>query len=118
MKLKKFLAITLVVFCAVVYLQSNVYKKDGNDFKDAIEVLSDYNKEKEIGEKKAIKLVKEYLEKNNSYVASHIEVDSVDNKYYVIHVYDVITNDDESHTATTGWYQVNKYTGEIIDIMQ
>ena len=119
MKLKRLLSITIVVILAGIYVQTNVYKKASNDnYKNSIEVLSDLNKEKEIGETKAIKLVKQYLEKNNSYVASNIEVDSIDNKYYTVHVYDVITNNDESHTATTGWYQVNKYTGEIIDIMQ
>ena len=51
-------------------------------------------------------------------MASNIEVDSVEDRYYIVHVYDVITNDNESHTATTGWYKVNKYNGEIIDIMQ
>lgn len=118
MKLKKFLTITLVLFLAVAYLESNMYKRPNNEINSAVEVLSDSNKEKEIGEKKAIKIIKEFLEKNNSYVASNIEVDSVDNKYYIIHVYDIIDNGDESHTATTGWYKVNKYTGEIIDIMQ
>lgn len=118
MKLKKLLTITIVIFLAGMYVQTNVYKRQNNNIKKTIEVLADATKEKEIGEKKALRLVKEYLEKNNSYIANHIEVDSVDDKYYTVHVYDIISNDDESHTATTGWYQVNKYTGEIIDVMQ
>ncbi|MGL6107742.1 hypothetical protein [Romboutsia sp.] len=119
MKVKKLLAVIVVLFLGTIYIEANIYKKPILDnLKDEIEVLSDISTKKEIGKTQAIKLVKDYLQTNNSYIASNIEVDSVDNKYYIVHVYDVISNPDESHTATIGWYQVNKHTGEIINIMQ
>lgn len=119
MKTKKILVTLVVLILGAFYIQTNVYKKSGLDnLKDNMEVMSNTNSNKEIGRKEALKLVKEYLEKNNSYIANNIEVDSEDNKYYIVHVYDVISNSEESHTATTGWYQVDKYTGEIINIMQ
>ena len=116
--MKKTIAVTLVLFIGIVYIQLNVYKKSDNNLINSVEVLADINKPKEIDEEKAIKLVKDYLMDNNEYLADHIEVDSMDNKYYIIHVYDIVINGEESHTATTGWYQVNKYSGEIINIMQ
>lgn len=119
MKIKKILSITVVLLLAAIYIKTNIYMKPSlNDLKDEMEVLSQMNASQEIGKKQTIKLVKNYLKNNNTYIASNIEIDSEDSKYYIIHVYDVISNDGESHTATSGWYQVNKYTGEIIDIMQ
>ncbi|MFJ8526951.1 hypothetical protein [Bacillus sp. NPDC094106] len=32
---------------------------------------------------------------------------------YVIHVYEVVTNGEESHTATWGWYAVNPKTKKV-----
>ncbi|MGL5346586.1 MAG: hypothetical protein ACRDA3_04495 [Peptostreptococcaceae bacterium] len=116
--MKKLIAVTLVLCIGVVYIQLNVYKKSYNKSINSVEVLANINKPKEIDEQKAIKLVKDYLMENNEYLAEYIEVDSIDNKYYIIHVYDIVINGEESHTATTGWYQVNKYSGEIINIMQ
>lgn len=119
MKSKKIFTVIIVLILAGIYVQNNVYKTPTrNSIKGAIEVLADVSNQREIGEKKALKLVREYLEKNNSYIPNNIEIDSADHKYYTVHVFDIVTNNEESHTVTTGWYQVNKYTGEIIDIMQ
>lgn len=71
-----------------------------------------------ITEQEAINLIKKYLEDNGYHIASNIDVDSVDGDNYLVHAYDIINNDDESHTATTGWFEVNMYTGEIKDIMK
>ena len=119
MRLKRFLLITLLIVLGLAYLENNSEKfSDNNSIKNTVQVWSSYSNGKEISEQNAINLTKEYLEKNNLYLASNIEIDGIEDKYYIVHVYDVITNDSESHTATTGWYKVNKYSGEIIDIMQ
>ena len=76
------------------------------------------DKSKEISEEKAVELVKEYLSKSGFYLPPVIEVDGIDGDYYIVHAYEIITNEDESHTATMGWYNVNMYTGEIINIME
>ncbi|MBE4907633.1 hypothetical protein IMZ08_06155 [Bacillus luteolus] len=36
---------------------------------------------------------------------------------YVIHVYDIVTTEKESHTATIGWYIVNKQNGQVENMM-
>lgn len=119
MRIKKIVPVFIVLAIVAFYTQTNIYKNHKlNKSKEDIQVISNIHSNKEIGEKNALNLIKKYLQKNNAYIADNIEVDSVDNKYYIIHVYDVIENSEESHTATTGWYQVDKYTGEIIDIMQ
>lgn len=42
-----------------------------------------------------------------------IEVDHQDSSIYVVHVYEWVNQGADSHTATQGWYDVNKVTGEI-----
>jgi len=45
----------------------------------------------------------------------HIDVDSEDAATYTVHVYEIVTGDPEmpSHTATLGWFIVDKVTGEV-----
>jgi hypothetical protein len=45
----------------------------------------------------------------------HIDVDSEDATAYTVHVYEIVkeTDDMPSHTATMGWYTVDKATGEV-----
>jgi len=62
-----------------------------------------------ITKEKAIELVKDFMKKNESYIPSKVEVDSETNEIYTIHAYDVV----ENHTATVGWYTVNKTTGKV-----
>lgn len=63
---------------------------------------------------KAVKLVKNYLSNNGEYIPSNVVVDGENEKEYIVHCYDVIDNGDgKSHTATSGWYYVNKSTEEI-----
>lgn len=43
-----------------------------------------------------------------------LEVDGMDGDDYLVHYYEIVTNSDESHTATVNWYNVNKYTGNVV----
>ncbi len=58
---------------------------------------------------KAEQMVKEYLTKRGEYIPSIIQVDHEDGESYVVHCYDIVVD----HTATSGWYYVNKKTGKI-----
>lgn len=84
--------------------------------KNTKEVLTNNNKEK-ISKEEAINLMKNYLESNNLYIPSFIEVDNIEGDVYIVHAYDIITNEEETHIATSGWFEVNMYTGDIINIM-
>lgn len=53
--------------------------------------------------------VRQYLVNHKKYVPSRIEYDHEDGNSYVIHCYDIVVD----HTATSGWYYVNKTTGNI-----
>lgn len=75
------------------------------------------DKYKNLTENEAISLVKKYMKEKNMYIPNFIEIDSKSNNIYTIHAYDVITNEEESHIATTGWFEVNINTGKIKDIM-
>ena len=69
-----------------------------------------------ISKSKAIYLVKDMF-KNYAYVPSIIEVDHIEGNNYVVHVYEVIKDDEKTcHTATIGWYYVDMYTGKIESI--
>lgn len=75
------------------------------------------SKAKKLTEKEAVDLVKKYMKEKNMYIPNFVEVDSKSNDIYTIHAYDVITNEEESHVATSGWFEVNVNTGKIKDIM-
>lgn len=53
--------------------------------------------------------VREYLINTGKYIPSIIEFDHEENNAYVIHCYDIIVD----HTATSGWYYVDKSTGNV-----
>lgn len=67
------------------------------------------SKQADITSAKAEELIKKYLLNNGKYVTSIIEVEHEENNQYVVHCYDIIVD----HTATSGWYYVNKTTGNI-----
>ena len=75
------------------------------------------SKTEKLTEKEAVDLVKKYMKEKNMYIPNFVEVDSKSNDIYTIHAYDVITNEEESHVATSGWFEVNINTGKIKDIM-
>ncbi|WGX76124.1 hypothetical protein QJS64_01385 [Paraclostridium bifermentans] len=87
--------------------------------KSAKEVVYENKESKtnKLTEKEAVDLVKKYMKEKNMYIPNFVEVDSKSNDIYTIHAYDVITNEEESHVATSGWFEVNINTGKIKDIM-
>lgn len=68
-----------------------------------------YDNNSEITEEDAINLLKNYLNNNNLYVPSIIDISYEENNDYVIHCYDIV----ENHTSTSGWYYLNKNSGDI-----
>lgn len=101
----------LIIGCASSTDTSNDYEE-----KNLKEVTTD-NIKKKLSEEEAVNLIKDYLKKENLYIPNFIEVDSASGDIYTIHAYDVIKNEDESHIATSGWFEINMYTGKITDIM-
>lgn len=69
--------------------------------------------ESTITAEKATELVRNYLISNSKYVAPIIEVDSEDDIQYTVHCYEKLAD----HTATSGWYYVNKKTGSVKSMM-
>ncbi|MCE5220901.1 MAG: hypothetical protein LLF98_06425 [Clostridium sp.] len=62
----------------------------------------------------AQEMVKQYLSNNGKYIPQIVEVDHVEGNSWVLHCYDVITYPGEgSHTATSGWYYVDRDNGNI-----
>ncbi|MCQ4085874.1 stalk domain-containing protein [Saccharibacillus sp. JS10] len=65
-----------------------------------------------ITKEQAVKLVKAKYGYDSSSI--YVEVDHMEDNNYVVHVYEVVMDDEETgHTATYGWYHVNKTTGKI-----
>lgn len=60
-------------------------------------------------------MILEYFQEK--YGCPHVEVDHYEDDLPVIHLYEVIENSDESHTATIAWFKVNPYTGASENIM-
>lgn len=117
MNFKKLMLLTslfIIVFSIVYINSSNIYKIKS---KNSVEVLMTNSNGKNISEKQAIQNVKEHLHQTGAYVPPHIDIDSVDGNYYLVHAYEIVNNKDESHTSTAGWFYVNVNTGEVIDII-
>lgn len=57
--------------------------------------------------------IKTYLISNGYYVPEYVVCDHEEGNSYVIHCYDIVNNDGFVHTATSGWYYVNKTSGSI-----
>lgn len=47
-----------------------------------------------------------------------VEYDHMTEHYYVIHVYELVREENHSHTATTNWYLIDKETGEVSTLME
>ncbi|PYE51518.1 hypothetical protein HUB98_05835 [Paenibacillus barcinonensis] len=88
-------------------LGQNVALRDNNLYIGKIPKLN-------ITEKEAVKLVKNKYGYNSSYLI--VEVDNEVDNQYVVHVYEIVIDDEktgEGHTATYGWYYVDKSSGKI-----
>jgi len=88
-------------------LGQNVALSDNNLYIGKIPKLN-------ITEKEAVKLVKNKYGYNSSYLI--VEVDNEVDNQYVVHVYEIVIDDEktgEGHTATYGWYYVDKSSGKI-----
>ncbi|MBO1512912.1 hypothetical protein [Metabacillus bambusae] len=70
-----------------------------------------------VNEKDAVRLIREHLGLEE-HTTLHVEVDHEEGNKYVVHVYEIVTHDDISHTATYGWYYVSKDSGKIEDMME
>jgi len=69
-----------------------------------------------IGKVKALPEVAEWIANVTKAGGSpHIDIDSEDAAAYTVHVYEVVKGegDTPSHTATMGWFTVDKGTGEV-----
>ena len=69
-----------------------------------------------INKAEAESLVREHLGLGDNHFL-HVEVDHEEGNKYVIHVYEIVNHEDISHTATYGWYYVDKDSGTIEDMM-
>lgn len=94
---------------------------NGNSNEDSNVDINSQNSTDEITQAKAEKIVKDYLGINAS---SSLKVEyngQDDNGNYIFQIYEMILDDPtsgEGHTATWGWYGVNKQTGEVFDALQ
>lgn len=117
MKLYGLLVVSIVIsgFLIIGCASSLSFENKDNVKSNAIAVS---NTKEKLSKEDAVKLVKEHLKNEKSYIPNFIEVDNISGDVYIVHAYDVITNKEESHVATSGWFEVNMYTGKIIDILK
>ncbi|AUN15760.1 hypothetical protein GOD95_01445 [Paeniclostridium sordellii] len=117
MKLYGLLVVSIVIsgFLIIGCASSLSFENKDNVKSNAISVS---NTKEKLSKEDAVELVKEYLKNEKSYIPNFIEVDNISGDVYIVHAYDVITNKEESHVATSGWFEVNMYTGKIIDILK
>jgi hypothetical protein len=101
-------------------------EQSGQTDKIKMEVTNENDQEQEkskakrlnpVNEKDAVRLIREHLGLEE-HTTLHVEIDHEEGNKYVVHVYEIVTHDDISHTATYGWYTVSKDSGKIEDMME
>lgn len=95
--------------------QSQNLKNDySNEIKNQQTNQEEKNKTENDGitKDKAIQMVKQLVKANCKYQYDHDETHN-SRAYYIIHVYESATD----HTATLGWYAVDKNNGKIYDFL-
>lgn len=117
MKLYGLLVVSIVISGFLIIGCASSLSFENKDNVKSNDITVSNTKEK-LSKEDAVKLVKEYLKNEKSYIPNFIEVDNISGDVYIVHAYDVITNKEESHVATSGWFEVNMYTGKIIDILK
>ncbi|MFR3569216.1 MAG: hypothetical protein ACLTUR_14515 [Paraclostridium sordellii] len=117
MKLYGLLVVSIVISGFLIIGCASSLSFENKDNVKSNDIAVSNTKEK-LSKEDAVKLVKEYLKNEKSYIPNFIEVDNISGDVYIVHAYDVITNKEESHVATSGWFEVNMYTGKIIDILK
>ncbi|MCR1850614.1 hypothetical protein NSA42_15095 [Paeniclostridium sordellii] len=117
MKLYGLLVVSIVISGFLIIGCASSLSFENKDNVKSNDIAVSNTKEK-LSKEDAVELVKEYLKNEKSYIPNFIEVDNISEDVYIVHAYDVITNKEESHVATSGWFEVNMYTGKIIDILK
>lgn len=91
------------------YVQAGIIDRDGN----ILSLLMGYKpsaQKEPISENQAVKNAKKYLESMSFEVPENAEISDQDDATYTVHFY----NGTESEPSTESWYQVDKYTGEVL----
>ncbi|UOQ84946.1 hypothetical protein [Gracilibacillus salinarum] len=101
--------------------QSDNSSQNGNDSSDNNGDSGDGEEASEdtgeITDNKAEDLVREYLNIPEDSEMNVVMDHKDDNGNFVVQVYELVQNGDTSHTATVGWYIVNKDDGSIEEMM-
>ncbi len=119
-------AILIIVFIAILLFAGIFAYWQYENYKTPIVASPQAQTTAQISEQDAIDLVKN-LPEVKSWLALFnqpdgtssiggkpvIEVDHQDSAIYVVHAYEWVNQGADSHTATEGWYDVDKKTGEI-----
>lgn len=72
---------------------------------------------KQAAEEQAIEAVRNHLGIKSSDERVKVQVDHEESGKYLVHVYELVKQDGASHTATMGWYYVDKKTAKVTDMM-
>lgn len=100
------LSLIFLLIGAGCSVSGDVYQEDANAPEKESDLISDIQAESIVREKLG-------LEENKDV---RVEFDRMEEKSYLIHVYDVVENDEgKTQNATRGWYLVDPETKEVTD---
>ncbi|WP_345241188.1 hypothetical protein [Pontibacillus salipaludis] len=80
-------------------------------------IQEDSAETKQVAEEQAIQAVRNHLGIKSSDDRVKVQIDHEESGKYLVHVYELVKQDGTSHTATMGWYYVDKKTGKVTDMM-
>src|SRR3989339_1977952 len=105
------IVVAVGVYLAITVWPGKVHSPTKNETEpSATENMASNNQSAKVSSSQAEEAVRKFVDAGSNLIVEY-DADSTDGQAWIIHVYEIVDN----HTATYGWYEVNKQSGEIVD---
>ena len=103
--------VAIGVYLAITVWPGKVHSPTKNETEpSATENMASNNQNAKVSSAQAEEAVRKFVDAGSNLIVEY-DAESTDGAAWIIHVYEVVDN----HTATYGWYEVNKESGKIVD---
>lgn len=105
------IVIIIGVYLAITVWPGKVHSPTSNETQpSATENMATSNQNTKVSSNQAEEAVRKLVDAGSNIVVEY-DAESADGAAWIVHVYEIVDN----HTATYGWYKVNKQSGKIVD---
>lgn len=105
------IVVIIGVYLAITVWPQKVHSPTKNETEpSATENMASNDRNVKVSSSQAEEVVRKFVDAASNLVVEY-DAESKDGTAWIIHVYEIVDN----HTATYGWYEVNKESGQIVD---